>query len=186
MILFVLILIFIAELAFPSIFIFIFVSALISALHGAPYVPMGKHKVEDILKNSDLRSGDVFYDLGSGDGRILLAALDRYQVRKAVGYEVSPWPYLKSLWNMHLSHAQHVEIHRRNFFESNLSEATFVYAYLFPKLMHRLAKKLAVELQPGSRVFCPAFPIDLKEFPEFELIKEGKAAKLSTYLYRRI
>jgi hypothetical protein len=179
-------LVLIVEVVVPTVVIFMFASAFVSVIHGAPYVPMGQNKVHHLLEGADIQSSDVLFDLGCGDGRILLAGVREYHVKKAVGYEVAPWPYWRCRWNIWRSGLKNIEVRHQNFFESDLKEATLVYAYLFPKLMNRLAKKLARDLAPGARVFCPAFPINLTEFPEFRLIKEEKIAKLTTYLYQKI
>jgi hypothetical protein len=167
--------------------IFIFVSGFTSHIHGAPYVPIRKKLLKELLTFGGLSESDIFYDLGSGDGRVLITAARDFRVRKAIGYEIAPWPYLKSIFLIkHLYLNNRVSVYRKNFFEGNLSDASFIYIYLFPKLVDGLAFKIANECRPETKILCPSFPINIAKHPEFELLKNGKAGKITAYLYKRV
>ena len=163
----------------------ILISGLISSRHGAPYVPMQRKNLSDLLKFGGLSPEDVFYDLGAGDGRVLLFAANNFRVKRAVGYEAAPWPYVRSRWLIRRSGLRNVSVIRKDLLGADLTEATFIYMYLFPKLVDRLAGKLALELQPGTKVLCPDFPIDLDRHPEFSLKKERKIGTMTAYLYEK-
>jgi len=164
-----------------------FLSGIISNIYGAPYVPISKKYVKDLLIFGGLKSNDIFYDLGSGDGRVLVAAAIDFGIKNAAGYEISFWPYWESrflLWQRGLS--KMMKIHRLDFFRASFSDATFVYMYLFPKLVDRLAQKISDECKPGTKILCPSFPIDFNRHPEFKLLKSEKIGKIAAYLYEKI
>lgn len=155
--------------------------------HGAPYVPIKKKLIKGLLLFGELSADDNFYDLGAGDGRVLLTATEDFNVSKLVGYEVSLWPYLKSRFLFrNLRPDKTIEVYRQDFFKANLSGGTFIYVYLFPKLVDRLAPKLAAELKPSVKILCPSFGIDLVRHPQFQLLKSGKIGKITAYLYEKI
>ena len=162
----------------------VFISGLISNFRGAPYVPMKKGLVRELLYFGELSPNDIFYDLGSGNGQFLISAIRDFNVQKAIGYEISPWPFLVSKWKT--GNLKNIVVLRENFLKADLSEATFVYAYLFPKLIDRLASKLEKELKPGTKVLCSSFPIDVSRYPHFLLKKEAKIGNINAYLYHKI
>lgn len=164
--------------------ILVFVSGLFSNWRGAPYVPTKKKLVRGLLAFGGLSAGDVFYDLGSGNGQVLISAVRDFHASRAVGYEASPWPYMLSRWKV--KNIKNISVKRSNFIQADLSEATFVYAYLFPKIIDRLASKLERELWSGARVLCLSFPIDTARHSQFSLKKEAKIGSITAYLYEKI
>ncbi len=163
-----------------------FISGMISAAHGVPYVPVPQSSVRKLLTFGQVRAEDILYDLGSGDGRIILSARRDFHVRRVIGYEVAPWPYWKSRFLIKLSGVSGIELRKKSFFKSNIADATYVYLYLFPKLVDQLAEKFAHELQSGTRVMSVSFPIDTARHPKFQLKKEEKIGTLTAYLYEKI
>lgn len=177
----------IIQIVIVVVLILIFVSNFVSFAHGAPYVPVRKKLTRDILLFGGLSARDVFYDLGSGDGRVLITAVKDFRAKKAVGYEVALWPYLKSKFLIRRAGLKNIiAVNRKNFFKVNLSPATFIYIYLFPRIMNRLAGKVAEECRSGIKVLCPSFPIDVNKHEELKLIKAGNFGKMTAYLYQKI
>ncbi len=177
----------VAEFVITITVVLILVSGVVSSIHGAPYVPIRKKLTKDLLFFGGLSADNIFYDLGSGDGRVLISAIKNFGVEKAVGYEVTLWPYLKSkflIWRAGLENK--IDVKRKNFFGVDLSRATFIYTYLFPRLVDRLAGKIAGECQSGTKVLCPSFPIDIAKHPEFKLLKSEKMGIIIAYLYKKI
>jgi len=167
--------------------ILILVSGIASSIYGAPYVPVRKKLVKNLLFFGGLSESDIFYDLGSGDGRVLISAVRDFGVQKAVGYEATPWPYLKSRFLIKRSRLDgHISVRRENFFKENLSSADFIYMYLFPKLVDKLAYKIAGECRAGTKILCPSFPIDIAKHPKFKLLKSEKIGKITAYLYEKV
>jgi hypothetical protein len=174
-------------LAVVLVFSVFLLSGVVSSIHGAPYVPIASKLVGELLSFGGLSGKDIFYDLGSGDGRVLISAVKNFGVKKAVGCEVSFWPYLESKFALALNTSAadraKLNIKRRDFLSADLSEATFIYMYLFPKLINQLASKIACEVRPGIKILCPSFPIDLTSHPEFQLLKSQKIGRHLVYLY---
>lgn len=156
-----------------------------SVMLGAPYVPIRRKYVYDLLRFGGLSSDDILYDLGSGDGRVVIAGVKKFGVKEAIGIEATSWPYYKSKFLIR-DLGEKIKILRDNFFKTDLSKATFVYIYLFPELVDRLAGKLETELQSGTKVLCPSFPIDTAKHPRFILKKESKVGSITAYLYEKI
>lgn len=177
----------IIQITITTALVLIFISGLISNIYGAPYVPARKKLVKDLLSSGGLSGTDIFYDLGSGDGRVLMSAVKAFGVQRAVGYEVGLWPYLKSRFLINRSCLSgRISVYRKNFFKADFSDAAFIYMYLFPELVDRLAYKLASEVNAGTKILCPDFPINTANHPQFKLLKSEKIGKMTAYLYEKI
>lgn len=116
------------------------------------YVPMPDNLVMALLNMAQVTSRDVVYDLGSGDGRIPIAAASIFGAR-AVGIEIEPNLVRRS--NDNLAKAgvgDRVQFITGDLFESDISRATVVTLFLNPGVNARLAAKLQQELRPGTRV----------------------------------
>ena len=126
-----------------------------------------------MLEMAEVGSGDIVYDLGCGDGRILLAAARRYHAR-AVGIEIDP---LRYLWCQFLitilGQRKQIQIIFGNLFTKNLSEADVVICYLMPDALTKLEKKFKTELRSGTRVVSNRFT-----FPTLDKIQEDGDAIL--------
>lgn len=121
------------------------------------------------------------------DARVLISAVKNFGVKKAIGYEIALWPYLEArfaIWSSGIF--DRAVVYHQNFFKTDLSNARFVYMYLFPELVDRLAYKLADELKSGGKILCPSFPIDLARHRQFKLLKSEKIGKIIAYLYEKI
>ena len=127
-----------------------------SAEFGSPYLPLETKVVEGIMKMVDLKKGDVFYDLGSGDGRLVIAAALRGV--KAYGVEYSFFRVWFSRWKIFwLGLNSRAKIIRANIFEVDLSKASVVNVYLSEKTNNLLTEKLEKELKNRARVVGVAF-----------------------------
>ncbi len=113
--------------------------------------------VNEMLRLASVSAGDVVYDLGSGDGRILIAAA-RDRGARGVGYEIDPGLVAESTERARrLGLAGQVSFLRQDLFEADLRPATVVTLYLSPDLNRKLRPKLLSELQPGSRIVSHTF-----------------------------
>jgi hypothetical protein len=118
----------------------------------ALYVPTPQEVVDRMLE-----LGDVVYDLGSGDGRIVITAAARYGV-KAVGFEISPGLVKRSRDNIKEAGLEHlVEIREEDIRTVDLSPASLVTLYLYPSANLRLRSMIQRQLKPGSRVVSHQF-----------------------------
>ncbi len=127
----------------------------------APYVPSEPEVVRKMLELARVGPEDVVYDLGCGDGRILVMAVKEFGAKKAVGYELSQRLYestLKKIESMKLR--SKINLINRNLFEADLSQATVITLYLTTSGNKRLQPKLVNEAKPGTRIVSHDFMIE--------------------------
>ena len=121
------------------------------------YYPTPAETVDEMLRMADLKEGDVLYDLGSGDGRIPIAAAQRYGVR-AVGIEIDPKLIALAEERARAAGvADRVRFRHEDLFRADIGEATVVTLYLSNALNERLRPKLLRELRPGTRILSHDF-----------------------------
>ena len=137
------------------------------------YVPTPPAVVEAMLDMVELRDGDVLYDLGSGDGRIPIAAAKRKQVR-AVGIDIDPQRIKEANANAKAAGVTgEVSFKQADLFASDFSDASVVTLYLLDTLNEKLRPKLLAELKPGTRIVSHAFRMGDWE-PEKEAEIDGR------------
>ena len=113
--------------------------------------------VNEMLRLANVTAGDVVYDLGSGDGRILIAAA-RDRGARGVGLEIDPALVAESTKRaQRLGLADRLSFRQQDLFEADLTPATVVTLYLSPDLNRRLRPKLLRELRPGARIVSHRF-----------------------------
>lgn len=123
------------------------------------YIPTPPEVVDAMLEVAQVKSSDVVYDLGSGDGRIPIAAAKKYGAR-GVGIEIDPELVRQANENARAAGvSDKVRFVTQDLFETDLREATVVTLYLLIQLNEKLRPKIQSELKPGSRVVSHAFPI---------------------------
>lgn len=120
------------------------------------YVPTPQAVVEKMLEMAEVKKGDVVYDLGCGDGRIVVTAAKKYGV-KAIGFDIDPQRVKEALVNVRSNKVEHlVTIKQEDIFTLDLREASVVTLYLLPDLNVRLMPQLA-KLKKGSRIVSHDF-----------------------------
>jgi precorrin-6B methylase 2 len=140
-----------------------------AAVPDAPFIPTPPHIVEAMLDLAHVTSDDVLFDLGSGDGRIAIAAALR-QGARAVGIELDSALVAQSTRAAHEHGVLELTSFRQeNFFSIDLAPASVVTLYLLPSLNLRLLPKLLRELRAGARVVSHAF--DMGEWSHAERIE---------------
>lgn len=125
---------------------------LVPAFYGLPWVPTRSARIRRALALANLRPGERLYDLGAGDGRVLLMAARDFGAQ-AIGVEVGPAQCLLGWLRIRFSgNRQNVRMRCGDFYHADMSEADVVFVYLTSTQTSRLEKKLARELRPGARV----------------------------------
>jgi hypothetical protein len=121
------------------------------------YYPTPPETVAEMLRMARIKKGDVLYDLGSGDGRIPIAAAKEYGIR-AVGIEIDPKLVTEAEDNARKAGVSDlVRFRNEDMFHISVNEATIVTLYLSEKLNVLLRPKLLSELRPGSRILSHDF-----------------------------
>lgn len=129
----------------------------------AVYVPLPQETIDSMLKMAEIGPDDVLFDLGSGDGRVVIAAARRYGIR-AVGIEKNgmlAWLSKRAVRKNRLEDRVHIV--NGDFFEQDLSEATVVIVYLSQKTNDRLEPKLRKELKQGTRILSADHTFNFEE-----------------------
>jgi hypothetical protein len=136
------------------------ISAVWPSLIGAPWVPVSKKTAQRMLELAKVTQEDTVVDLGSGDGRIIIMAAEKFGA-SAVGIEADPF---RVLWSRGVVRCRGlieiVDVIWGNFFVKSLSDATVVTVYQGQAINKRLKTKLAIELTPGTRVVSYSFPFE--------------------------
>ena len=121
------------------------------------FVPTPQPVVDAMLKMANVRTGDVLYDLGSGDGRIPITAARDYGVR-GTGIDIDPKRIAEANANAKEAGVTDlVTFKQADLFTSDFSDATVVTLYLLDSLNEKLRPKLLAELKPGTRIVSHAF-----------------------------
>ena len=143
-----------------------------------PYVPSPQLVVEKMIDLAGVKPGDVVYDLGSGDGRIVVAAAKRGA--RAVGFEIDDDLVGESRANIKKAGVEGLaEIRNQDILTVDFSDATVVTMYLLPDVNLRLKPQLLGQLKPGSRIVSHAFSMGAWQPDKVEKV-EGRTIYLWT------
>ena len=136
------------------------------------YVPTTPEVIDRMLSMAHVGPLDVVYDLGCGDGRIVIAASKKYGAR-AIGVDLDPARIREARANAKAAGVdKFVTFKVGDMFETDLRDATVVTLYLLPKLNQRLKPKLFAELKPGARVVSHDWDMG-KDWPADDYVKLG-------------
>jgi len=126
-------------------------------LKGGPFVPSSWQRVEQMIRMAHLTPKDTVIDLGSGDGRILMAAL-RAGAKKATGYEIHRGLVSFTRWMANRKKLQdRLTVHCRSFWKADISEGDVIFLYQLPLAMKLLEEKIKKEAKPGTRIISNGF-----------------------------
>lgn len=130
------------------------------------YVPTQPEVVDAMLKLAKVSKGEVVYDLGCGDGRIVVAAARDFGAT-GIGIDIDPQRIAEANENVKTNKVQDkVKILQQDLFETDFSKANVVTLYLLQSLNEKLKPKLLKELKPGSRIVSHAFSMGADWPPE--------------------
>ncbi len=132
-----------------------------------PYVPTPEEVVREMLRVARVGKEDVVYDLGCGDGRIVITAAKEFGAKRGVGVDIDPERIRESNENARKAGVtDRVRFFQQDLFETDIRDATVVTLYLLPSINIKLRPKLFRELRPGSRVVSHDF--DMCDYCEEE------------------
>jgi len=142
---------------------------------GGPFVPSSKHSVEAMIKLADIKKGQIIYDVGSGDGRVLFEAAK--QGAHAVGIEINPYlVWYTQILAFFGAYRGRITVLWKNLWKADLSHADVVFVYLIPWKMDVLSEKLKRELKPGSLVISNSFI-----FPGWKIVRQDKVSHVYAF-----
>lgn len=147
----------------------------------APFIPTSKNVLSGIIELLDIKDDSVVYDLGCGDGRVLLECYRHNSKARYLGIEKSSIPYI--LARIKTKGIDKIKILHGDFFKRNLSQATNVFLYLLPKMMDSLLPKLEMELKQGTVLVSFNFAFSKKK-PEKVIKVEMRNKSGLLYVYR--
>jgi len=165
---------------------------LIPALYGLPPVPSKPERIRKALTLAKLQANEVLYDLGAGDGRVLLIAARDFGA-KSVGIEIGPIQ-CALIWLRAAASGfgNQIRVRWANFYKADLGEADVVFVYATSKEVLKLAAHLKKRMKPGARLISISadFPEwEPQEFDNRDLIfvyeMPPTAGNLGTYLAQR-
>jgi len=154
----------------------VLLSYVITGYLGAPYVPTASDRVIDMVRLADVRPGELAVDLGSGDGRIVIALAKAGA--EVHGYEINPVLVLWARFRIYREGVgDRAQIYWRSFWGADLSEYQLISIYGNHQMMKRLEEKLYHELAPNARLVSCEFP-----FPRWRPLRIAN----EIYLYTRV
>lgn len=143
---------------------------------GGPYVPTPDNAIQTMLELAEIKPTDIVTDLGSGDGRLLIAAA-KAGAKQCTGYEIQHWLVKQSNENATKENlSDRIITHEKSMWDADLSSTSLVLLYQISYAMKRLEQKLQSELPVGARVVANGF-----KFPNW---KEEKTVG-NVRLYRK-
>ena len=135
------------------------------------YVPTPPEVVAEMLRLAEVKPGDVVYDLGSGDGRIVIAAVRDFGATRGVGIDLDPARTAEATANARAAGvADRVTFLTQDLFASDVSEATVVAMYLLPQLLQRLMPTLRA-MRPGTRIVSHNYDFGAAWTPDVTLLE---------------
>jgi SAM-dependent methyltransferase len=150
----------------------------------APFDPTPYEVVDRMLALADVKSGDVIYDLGAGDGRILIAAAKKYGIR-GIGFEIDPGLAKLARENARRADvAELVEIREQDFLSADLSEASVVTLYLSYDANLAVRPQLLRQLKAGTRVVSYTFDMGDWQPKVAEVYRDSEGNSHQLYLWQ--
>jgi len=148
----------------------------VPALYGLPWIPTREKRIRRALELVELHPGETLYDLGAGDGRVLVMAVKEFGA-EAVGIEVGPVQCALGWLRILFSGSRGVARMRcGNFYRADLSGADVVFVYITSSQVSRLRPLLERDLRPGARVVSIA-----ADFPDWEPVTVDRESLVFVY-----
>lgn len=173
---------------FLTLFLIYSVYSLLADFMGAPFVPTSAKMINSILEKAKLKKGQVFIELGSGDGRVVRQAVQKYGV-KGIGVELQPILVWYSRLRVKLQGLEGIKFIQGNLFKVNLSRVypeqsrriDVIFLFLLPKTVEKLREKFITQCKKGTLIISHGFKI--KGF-DGHLIDKIDRDIFPTYYYR--
>ncbi len=148
--------------------------------YGAPFVPTSSERLRAVLARADLKKGQMLVELGSGDGRVIREAAEKYGV-KGVGFEIHPMLVGYSRLRAVMKRLKNIKYRRGNFYKADISKADVIFMFLLPKTLKKLRTKLTEESKKGALIISHGFKIEGFDRYLIDLMDDNY---YPTYFYR--
>ena len=157
------------------------IAVVVGQSYDVPYVPTTEEAVQAMLRLADVKRTDVVYDLGCGDGRIVIAAAKDFGAR-GVGIDIDRVRIREAKKNARKAGVEAlVRFEAKNLFQADIREASVVTLFLLPEVNLRLRPKLLRDLKPGTRIVSNTF--DMGDWKAEQEATVGAESTLSHKLY---
>lgn len=143
-----------------------------------PFVRTATGDIKFIVDKLKISSNDVFYDLGSGDGKVCFL-VSELTGAKCVGFELTWWTHVWAKLKGKIQNSK-VQFRNQNFFKHSWQEATVIYGYLYPTIMGRVKEKFLNDCKSGTRAIIRDFPFPDMPYKE----KHYLPKKHEIYVYK--
>lgn len=152
----------------------------------APQIGVNPTVIADIVELLNIQPGSNVYDLGSGDGRMLIGLAQNNPKASYIGYDIGLMPTIKAKLKVaRVGLGEQIKIKQANFLHQNLTDADRIFTYLFPGLMAELLAKLAAEVRPGTLLVSCDYPLGDKKPRQTVRLKSDQTKRCHTlYLYK--
>lgn len=172
-------LIFFFGIIVPVLICFYVTNDFICDIKGAPFVPTNPKIVEEIIEGAGLKKGQLFIELGSGDGRVVRLAVKKYGV-KGIGFELNLLLIFYSRIVAKLNGIKNINFVRQNIFDADIKNADVIFLFLMPRTLIKLKSKILKESKKGTLIISHGFKI---EGWDNYLIKVQQRKLFPTYFY---
>ena len=150
----------------------------------APFVPTPQEVVDRMLELAEVTKDDIVYDLGCGDGRIVITAAKKYGAR-GVGVDINPQRIAESNANAQKAGVEDlVEFILQDAMTVDVSKATVVTLYLLSSSNLKLRPILTTQLQPGARIVSHAFSMGDWQAEKIDTFSDARGSSRTLYLWR--
>lgn len=150
-----------------------------SSISGAPYVATDTKKIDEILRHAHLKKGEVFVELGCGDGRVVRRAVHAFGVQ-GIGIDINPVLLAMARFFARKQNSR-IRFKRENIHKTNLQKTNVLYLFLMPQFIEKLLPKFKRELPKNALIISHGFTIpSYNDYLEYILPDK----QFSTYYYR--
>lgn len=151
----------------------------------APFVPLPKEVLSAVWRAMKIKKGSIVYDLGCGDGRVLIAGYEIEPEARFIGFDKNFLALFLAWFRLKKNgRGDRIKIFQGNFFRKDLSAATHIFTYLFPEVMDDLLPKLEKELGNGTRLVSCDFCFTKKKPIEIiDLLRSKNALGKKLFVY---
>ena len=150
-------------------------------IKGTPFFPTSKNIIRKALKATHLKPGEKLYDLGCGNGRVLIIGAKEFGA-KVIGFEYSLLLFYISKINLFINKVKDSVVKKEDFFKLDIKDADVIYLFLTPRALKKLEEKIRREAKIGTRIITFSSPLPSLK-PEKIIPLEERKNKLNIYLY---